>query len=98
MDEHYGAFVEEFGPAIKPELGYMCTSISCAMKSAAIMIGENMQDFIRYFKPVNPYPHLAVYDARTQGLTYVHFCRWRKSFAKKLQTVMPRQVIKTLYT
>lgn len=73
------SYYEEYGPLNKPDIGYRCLDIGSVMTSMAEIMRIKPKQFIQQFRPINPTPHVAVADARVQGLTFVNFNRWKHS-------------------
>lgn len=81
-------YYEEFGPIDKISLGYYCVDIGSEIRSVAITIGKTYDNVIAMFTVPNTSPHVALYDARCQGIMYVNFVTWRQSLRKHFQVMV----------
>jgi len=81
------SYYEEFGPVDKPPLSYKCADIGSEMKSMSVVMNMRLDNFMRHFRPINPKPHFALYDARTQGQMYVNFVQWRGKLRGKFKHI-----------
>lgn len=80
-------YYETFGPPDKYDIGYSCADIGSEIKSIAKAMGKSTNEVADRFKVHNTFPHMALADARCQGLQYVNFMLWRRGLKKQLSSV-----------